>query len=85
MTGLLLEAAKVNKTQFLFLRYSYTDQGKGYVKSSYEEFPCGKAGEGFSVITAMAWVATVLRVQSLAWELLHAMGAAPPHPKPQLI
>ena len=29
---------------------------------------------GFRVVTAAAWVVAMAQVQSLAWELLHAMG-----------
>ena len=38
------------------------------------EFPCGTAGSGSSVVTAVAWVA--MQVHSLAWELPHAGGTA---------
>ena len=40
------------------------------------EFPGGSAGEGFGIVTAMVWVASAAQVQSLAWELLNAMGVA---------
>ena len=36
------------------------------------EFPGGTAGQEYSVITAAAGVAAVVRVQSLAWKHLHA-------------
>lgn len=39
------------------------------------EFSCGSEGLE-SNVTAMAWAAAVAQVQSLAQELLHAMGAA---------
>ena len=31
-------------------------------------------GEGSGVVTAVAWVTAVARVQALAWELLHVAG-----------
>lgn len=39
------------------------------------EFSCGSEGLE-SNVTAMAWAAAVAQVQSLAQELLHAMGVA---------
>ena len=33
-------------------------------------------GEGSGVVTAVAWVTAVARVQALAWELLHVAGMA---------
>ena len=33
-------------------------------------------GEGYSGVTAVALVATVVQVQSLVWELLYAAGMA---------
>ena len=37
---------------------------------------------GSGIAIAVAWVAAIVQVQSLAWELLHAMGM-PPQKKPQ--
>ena len=39
------------------------------------EFPGGSTGWGSSVVTAVTWVTDVARVQSLAQELSHALGA----------
>lgn len=41
-----------------------------------EEFPCGTVGEGPGVVIAVAQVAIVKRVQSLAQELSHALNVA---------
>ena len=41
-----------------------------------DEFPGGAAGEGSSVVTAVAWITAVVWVRSLAWELPHATGVA---------
>ena len=41
-----------------------------------EEFPGSSAREGSGVVTAVSQVATVTLVQSLAQEILHAVGAA---------
>ena len=41
-----------------------------------EEFPCGTVGEEHSIFAAAAWVALVMWVWSLAWELLYALGSA---------
>ena len=38
--------------------------------------PWWVSGFRIGVVTAVAWLAAVARVQSLAWELLHAMDAA---------
>ena len=40
------------------------------------EFPGSLVVKGSSVITAMAWVASMARVLSLTQELLHAVGMA---------
>ena len=40
------------------------------------EFPGGSAGQGSSIVTAVALVTAVMQVQFLAWELLHALGTA---------
>ena len=47
------------------------------------ELPCGTAGEGSGIVTAVAQVTTAVaqvtaaaQVRSLAWELLHAIGVA---------
>ena len=32
--------------------------------------------QGFSVVTAVAWVTALAQVRPLAWELLHAMRVA---------
>lgn len=47
-----------------------------YSKYNALEFPCGTAGEGSSLVTAMAQAAAVAQVASLAQELLHAKGTA---------
>ena len=39
-------------------------------------FPAGAAGEGPSIVTAVALMTAVVWVRSLAWELLHAPDAA---------
>ena len=39
------------------------------------EFPGGSAGQGSDVVTAVTLVTSVAWVQSLAQEILHAMGA----------
>ena len=41
-----------------------------------EEFPGGLAGYGSDVVTTEAQDTAVAWVRSLAWELLHAAGAA---------
>ena len=41
------------------------------------EFSCGAVGQGSGVVTALAWVAAVAQVQSLALEILHAVGMFP--------
>lgn len=40
-----------------------------------------KFSQGSSVITAAAWVAAVMQVQSLAQELSHAVEVPPPQKK----
>ena len=47
-----------------------------FIKTHYQEFPCDSAGEGSSVVIAVAWATTVAWVLSLAQELPHAMGAS---------
>ena len=37
-----------------------------------QEFSCGTAGKGPSIVTAAAWVTAVAQVQSMVQELLHA-------------
>ena len=46
-------------------------------KSVMSEFSCGAVGQGSGVVTALAWVAAVAQVQSLALEILHAVGMIP--------
>lgn len=46
------------------------------IKNPKQEFSCGSLGEGSIVVTAVARVAALAWVQSLAWELLHATGMA---------
>ena len=41
-----------------------------------QESPCDAEGYGSHSVTAAVWVAAVLRVQFLAWELPHTMGTA---------
>ena len=48
------------------------------------EFSYGAAGEGSSIVTAVARVAAVARVLSLVKELLHAAGGAKQHRKEQI-
>ena len=45
-------------------------------KIKYIAFPGGLAGEGYGVVTPVALDTAVARVRFLAWELLHATGAA---------
>ena len=40
------------------------------------EFPGGVAGQGSSIVTAVAWVAAVVQVISQAWELPLVADAA---------
>ena len=40
------------------------------------EFSCGAADKAPGLVTSVAWVAVMLRVQSLVPELLHAVGMA---------
>ena len=40
-------------------------------KTCFLEFPCKRAGYGSVIVTAVARVAAVAQVRSLAWELLH--------------
>ena len=47
-----------------------------YILKSIIAFPYGSVGEGSGIVTAMAWVAAELWVQSLALELLHAVDIA---------
>ena len=42
----------------------------------FSEFSCGAVGQGYGIVTVSAQVAAVVQVQSLAWELTYAMGAA---------
>ena len=44
-------------------------------KTLLREFPCGTAGKGCGIVTAVALVIAMAWVQSLAWELLHATSA----------
>ena len=45
-------------------------------KEANVEFPCGSAGYGSSIVTAMAPVLAVVPVKPLAQELPHARGTA---------
>lgn len=45
-------------------------------RGEFEEFPCGKAGKGSGVATALACVAAVAQVLSLAWKIAPATGTA---------
>ena len=47
-----------------------------FVLNNKEEFPCGTMGKGTSVVTAVALIAAMAQVQSLAWEFPHATGVA---------
>ena len=38
-----------------------------------EKFPCGAAGQGSGIVTAVALVIARAWVQPLTWELLHAI------------
>ena len=40
------------------------------------EFLCDSVGEGQGIVTAAAWVAAVVQVGWLAWELPYATGMA---------
>ena len=44
------------------------------IRRHFKEFPGGSVGEGSSIVTAMAWVATVAWVLSWPQELLHVAG-----------
>ena len=44
------------------------------LKYNTREFSRGSVGCGSSIVTAVAWVTAVAKVQSLARELLHAKG-----------
>ena len=46
------------------------------LRKAAEEFPGGSAGLGSGIVIDVAQVTPVAVVQSLAWELLHAMGVA---------
>ena len=48
-------------------------KGKGIIN---QEFPCGLAGWGSGIVTAVTQVTSVAWVQSPAWELPHATGMA---------
>ena len=41
-----------------------------------KEFPGGVAVKGSNIVTAVAQVTAVVQVQSLGWELLHALSTA---------
>ena len=45
------------------------------IRKSLWEFPCGPAGKGSGTVTAAAQVAAMTWVQSLTWELPHAVDA----------
>ena len=42
----------------------------------YQEFPGSSVGSGTDIVTAVALVTAVARVQPLTWELSHVMGVA---------
>lgn len=44
------------------------------------EFPLGSVGKGSSIFTVVALVTAVVQVESLAQEILHAVGTAPRPP-----
>ena len=54
-------------------------------KKILREFPGGSGDGGFGVVTAAAWVTAVVRIQSLAQELLHATHPPPPAKKKQIL
>jgi len=47
-----------------------------FLKKEIKEFSCDAVGKGSGVVTAPAWVATVVWVWSLIQELPHATGTA---------
>ena len=47
--------------------------------------PGGLVGEGSSVVTSVAQVTIVVQVLSLAWELPHTVGMAPPPKKNRIV
>ena len=56
-----------------FMGFKYK---KGEHWEENKEFSCGAVGQGSGVVTAAAWLTTVVRVWSPAWELPYALGAA---------
>ena len=60
--------------------YTNHDRNVLYLKSlppkHKMEFPGGSMAKGLGIVTVVAWVTAVTRVQSLAQELLHALGTA---------
>ena len=43
----------------------------------YMGLSCGKEGLGSNIVTVAAWVAAVVWVQSLVWEIPHAADVHP--------
>ena len=54
-----------------------------FLKTFGMESPGGSAGSGSGIVSAVALVAAVVRVQSLAWEHSHAVGVAKKRKKQQ--
>ena len=46
------------------------------IRKHHRKFLCAAPVQGSGIVTAVAWVTAVARVQSLAWELPDAMGMA---------
>ena len=58
------------------LRYSvFINDAPFKVIVKSPKFPGGALGQGSGAVTAVAQVAAMVQVRSLAWELPHAMGA----------
>lgn len=45
-------------------------------KDTLEKFPCGTAASGSHIAADVAKAKTAVWVESLSWEVLHAMGVA---------
>jgi len=55
---------------------SCSSKNRALRKNWFQKFPCSGAGYGPGIAAAVVQVTTVSRVQSLAQELRHAIGAA---------
>lgn len=52
---------------YKYISLSYIKKIINYTKSSLWKFSCDSGGKGYSIVTAVALVAAVVWVQSLAW------------------